>query len=102
MFGIYLRTVSYWRQYCSYVSNFLRFERTNKEWFLVFGVLNAKYLVFDTLDESALKIGLLGVRLFTLVINSNLKKKLLVSLDFYYFITFCFKFMQFQILKNFF
>ena len=50
-----VRTVSYLRWYCSYVLNFLRFGRANEEWFLVFGVPNAKYLAFGTLDESALR-----------------------------------------------
>ena len=54
MFSIYLRIVSYLRQYCSHVSNFLRFGRADEGWFLVFGVPNAKYLAFDTPDESAL------------------------------------------------
>ena len=50
-----VRTVSYLRWYCSYVSNFLRFGRADEGWFLVFGVPNAKYLAFCTLDESALR-----------------------------------------------
>ena len=32
----------------------LRFEISYEGWFLVFGVPNAKYLAFDTLDGNAL------------------------------------------------
>ena len=56
MFGTDVRIVSYLRQYCSHVSNFLRFGRVDEGWFLVFGVPNAKYLAFGTLDESSLTI----------------------------------------------
>ena len=37
---------------------FLAFETPHDGLFLVFGVLNAKYLAFDTLDENALMIKL--------------------------------------------
>ena len=33
----------------------LRFEISYEGWFLVFGVPNAKYLAFDTLDGNVLK-----------------------------------------------
>ena len=48
VFGIDVRTVSYLRRYCSYVSIFLRFGRADEGLFLVFGVPNAKYLTFGT------------------------------------------------------
>ena len=57
MFGIDVRTVSYLRWYCRYVSNFLRFGTADDGWFLVFGASNAKYLAFGTFDESALILG---------------------------------------------
>ena len=57
MFGIDVRTVSYLRWYCRYVSNFLRFGTADDGWFLVFGAPNAKYLAFGTPDESALILG---------------------------------------------
>ena len=37
------------------MAKFLRFEIPNEDWFLVFGVSNAKYLAFDTPDDSALR-----------------------------------------------
>ena len=37
------------------MANFLRFGILDEGWFLVFGVPNAKYLAFDTLDENVLK-----------------------------------------------
>ena len=41
--------------YCSKCQNFLAFNTPHGSLFLVFGVPNAKYLAFGTLDENALK-----------------------------------------------
>ena len=41
------------------MAKFLRFEIPNEDWFLVFGVPNAKYLVFGVLDGSALRTKLM-------------------------------------------
>ena len=53
-FGIDVCTVSYLRRYCSDVVKCLRFKVLDEDWFLVFGVPNAKYLAFGTPDGSAL------------------------------------------------
>ena len=42
------------RRYCSGVVKCVRFEVPDEDWFLVFGVPNAKYLAFGTPDGSAL------------------------------------------------
>ena len=52
-FGIYVRTVSYLRRYCSSVPKFLAFETPHEAHILVFGVSNVKYLAFDTPNENA-------------------------------------------------
>ena len=54
-FGTDVRTVSYLRRYYSGVVKCLRFEIPDEDWFLMFGVLNAKYLTFGTPDDSALR-----------------------------------------------
>ena len=52
-YSIDVRTVLYLRQYCSSVPNFLAFNTLHEGLFLVFGMPNAKYLTFGTLDENA-------------------------------------------------
>ena len=47
--------VSYMEPYCSMLQKNLRFGTSHKAWILVFGMSNAKYLVFDTPDGNALK-----------------------------------------------
>ena len=42
------------RAYCSMSQNFITFNTPRDAVFLVFGVPNAKYLAFDTLNENAL------------------------------------------------
>ena len=49
-----IRTVSYLELHCSLMLKVLRFEIFDESWFLVFGVPNAKYLTFGTLDSNAL------------------------------------------------
>ena len=59
IFGIDVRTISYLRQYSSSVAKFLRFSIPNEDWFLVFGVPNAKYLasgIPSTKNQSSLGI----------------------------------------------
>ena len=54
IYRIVVRTLLFLRRYYLSVSNFLAFRTPHESGFLVFGVSNAKYLAFDTLDESAL------------------------------------------------
>uniref|UniRef100_A0A7N2MH29 Disease resistance N-terminal domain-containing protein n=1 Tax=Quercus lobata TaxID=97700 RepID=A0A7N2MH29_QUELO len=46
--------VSYMRLYCSSMPNIMAFKTLDGGGFLDFGVSNAKYLAFDTLNENAL------------------------------------------------
>ena len=46
--------LSYLRAYCSMSHNFETFSTPHEGRFLVFGVLNAKYLAFGTPDKNAL------------------------------------------------
>ena len=52
-FGIDVHSISYLRRYCSSVPKVLIFGILDENWFLGFGVLNAKYLAFGTPDENA-------------------------------------------------
>ena len=54
--GILVRTVSKMRAYYSMSHNFSTFNTPHDVLFLVFGVSNAQYLAFDTLDENALNV----------------------------------------------
>ena len=53
-YAIFIRIVPKMRTYCSMSQNFLAFSKHHDALFLVFGVPNAKYLAFGTLDENAL------------------------------------------------
>ena len=54
-YSIDVRTVSYLRRYCSGVPKLLAFNTPHEGLFFMFGVPNAKYLAFGTIDENALK-----------------------------------------------
>ena len=43
------------RLHCSPMPNIMAFKTLDGDGFLEFGLSNAKYLVFDTLDENALR-----------------------------------------------
>ena len=55
-FGIDVRIVSYLRRYCSMLQNFNTFETPHEASIVVFGVSNAKYLAFDTLNENTIRL----------------------------------------------
>ena len=42
------------KPHCSMLQKNLRFGTSHEPWILMFGVSNAKYLTFDTLDSNAL------------------------------------------------
>ena len=46
--------VSFMKPHCSMLQKNLRFGTSHEPWILMFGVSNAKYLTFDTLDSNAL------------------------------------------------
>ena len=54
-YSIDVRTASYLRQYCSGMPKLLAFNTPHEGLFFMFGVPNAKYLAFGTIDENALK-----------------------------------------------
>ena len=54
-------TVSKMRLYYSPMPKFLDFEIPDEGAFLMFGVLNAKYLTFDTLDRNDLRAFAFGI-----------------------------------------
>ena len=49
-----IRTIPKMKRYCSRVSKFIGYRTPHEKGFLVFGMPNAKYLAFGTLDENAL------------------------------------------------
>ena len=66
-YSIDVRTVSYLRRYCSGVPKLLAFNTPHEGLFFMFGVPNAKYLAFGTIDENALKTYFSLYRLLLLV-----------------------------------
>ena len=69
LFGICVRTVSYLRRYCSMLQNYRTFRTPHETWIVVFGVPNAKYLTFGTLDENALRSYVIEVIILIRAIN---------------------------------
>ena len=55
-YSIFVCMLSYLKAYCSMSQSFETFSIPYEGLFLVFGVPNAKYLAFDTLDEDALSL----------------------------------------------
>ena len=54
-YSIFAHTISLIGLYSSKCQNYLAFDTSHEACFLVFGVLNAKYLALGTLDANALK-----------------------------------------------
>ena len=54
-YTIFVHTISLIGLYSSKCQNYLAFDTSHEACFLVFGVLNAKYLALGTLDANALK-----------------------------------------------
>ena len=55
-FSTTVYTIPKMERYCSHVSKFIEFRTPHEKSFLVFGVLNAKYLAFGTPDGDAYSV----------------------------------------------
>ena len=60
--------------YGSFMLKFLKFKTYNEGAFLVFGVPNAKYLTFNTLDANAIGLSKLNILQFVRIYLKGKKK----------------------------
>ena len=61
--------------YGSFMLKILKFKTSNEGAFLVFGVSNAKYLTFSTLDANAIGLSKLNILYFVRIYLKGKKKK---------------------------